>query len=47
MTPLFQKLVNSILKDSNVEKIYFNDPNVTGVSPWKGHDNHLHVRYKN
>jgi hypothetical protein len=28
-----------------VAKIYFNDPQITGVSPRAGHDNHLHVRF--
>jgi N-acetylmuramoyl-L-alanine amidase-like protein/penicillin-insensitive murein endopeptidase len=28
-----------------VKVIFFNDPAVTGVSPWPNHDNHLHVRF--
>ena len=28
-----------------VTHIFFNDPKVTGVSPWPNHDNHLHVRF--
>lgn len=42
-----QKLVelfraNDILP---VTFIFFNDSNVAGVSHWKNHDNHLHVRF--
>jgi peptidoglycan hydrolase-like protein with peptidoglycan-binding domain len=33
---------NPVLK---VRSILFNDPNVRGVSPWAGHDNHLHVSF--
>lgn len=33
---------NPVLK---VRSILFNDPNVRGVSPWSGHDNHLHVSF--
>jgi peptidoglycan hydrolase-like protein with peptidoglycan-binding domain len=25
--------------------IYFNDPQIQGVEPWDGHDDHLHVRF--
>jgi hypothetical protein len=28
-----------------IKFIFFNDPHVTGVSPWPNHDNHLHVRF--
>jgi murein endopeptidase len=28
-----------------VVTILFNDASVPGVRPWKGHDNHLHVRF--
>lgn len=42
-----QDLVNEINADPNVRVIYFNDPNITGVKPLAGHDNHLHVEYKN
>lgn len=33
---------NPVLK---VKSILFNDPNVRQVSPWAGHDNHLHVSF--
>jgi hypothetical protein len=44
---LTQQLVDAIRanKVAAVKVIYFNDPSVTGVKPWKGHDNHLHVRF--
>jgi hypothetical protein len=43
-----QQLVNTIRVNSvlQVELILFNDPSVTGVQPWQGHDDHLHVRFK-
>jgi murein endopeptidase len=28
-----------------VQYIFFNDPAVTGVKPWQGHDDHMHVRF--
>src|SRR5215203_1389189 len=42
---LTQQLVNTIRANPvlPVELIFFNDPAVTGVRPWRGHDNHLHV----
>lgn len=45
--PLTQELVNLIRVNTvlKVERIYFNDPQVQGVRPWAGHDNHLHVRF--
>lgn len=30
---------------AQVRLILFNDPDVQGVEPWEGHDNHLHVRF--
>lgn len=36
-------LVNSFLAHSNVRRILFNDPQIKGVHPYSGHDNHLHV----
>lgn len=42
-----QQLVDFI-RDNPVAKvrtIFFNDPEVTGVEPWSGHDNHLHVSF--
>jgi hypothetical protein len=45
---LTQQLVNTIRANPvlPVELIYFNDPAVTSVRPWRGHDNHLHVRFR-
>jgi peptidoglycan hydrolase-like protein with peptidoglycan-binding domain len=42
-----QDLVNMIRANGvlRVEYIFFNDPAVTGVKPWAGHDDHLHVRF--
>ena len=46
-----QELVNEILKDPNVRRIFFNDPNIVGPtdimrSDSDGtHDNHLHVEF--
>jgi hypothetical protein len=44
---LTQALVDAIRANpiAPVKVIYFNDPSVTGVRPWPGHDNHLHVRF--
>jgi N-acetylmuramoyl-L-alanine amidase/Penicillin-insensitive murein endopeptidase len=42
-----QQLVDTIRDNSvlDVDLILFNDPNVMGVEPWAGHDDHLHVRF--
>jgi len=32
------------LAHANCSKIYFNDPNITGVQTLPGHDNHLHIQ---
>ena len=40
---LTQLLVSSFLAHRNVARILFNDPQIRGVSPFRGHDNHLHV----
>jgi hypothetical protein len=44
---LTQRLVDTIRANQvlPIKLILFNDPQVTGVKPWKGHDNHLHVRF--
>jgi peptidoglycan hydrolase-like protein with peptidoglycan-binding domain len=44
---LTQELVNVIRANGvlPVRYIFFNGPGITGVSPWEGHDNHLHVRF--
>jgi hypothetical protein len=44
---LTQDLIDTILIDPTVELIFFNDPWIEGVTPWKGHDDHLHIRFKN
>jgi len=43
-----QELIKAIRSNTvlEVDLILFNDPGVTGVRPWSGHDNHLHVRFK-
>lgn len=43
-----QELVNTIRANRvlPVELILFNDPDVTGVQAWTGHDDHLHVRFR-
>lgn len=43
---LTQALVDMLWATGEVELILFNDPNVKGVQPWPGHDDHLHVRFK-
>jgi peptidoglycan hydrolase-like protein with peptidoglycan-binding domain len=42
-----QELVNLILNNPilGVRVILFNDPKIKGVSPFSGHDNHLHVSF--
>ncbi len=42
-----QRLVELFRRNGKfpVKYIFFNDPNIRGVSPWKNHDNHLHVRF--
>jgi hypothetical protein len=44
---LTQELVDLIRANpiARVQYIFFNDPGVTGVKYWKGHHNHLHVRF--
>lgn len=44
---LTQELVNLIRANGvlPVRFIFFNDRGVTGVKPWPGHDNHLHLRF--
>lgn len=44
---LTQQLVDTIRANGvlPIQLILFNDPQVTGVKPWRAHDNHLHVRF--
>jgi penicillin-insensitive murein endopeptidase len=39
-----QRLVDTLRATGGVDKIFFNDPEIKGVAPWKGHDDHLHVQ---
>jgi hypothetical protein len=39
-------VVNEILKDDNLDFIFFNDNKITGVRFFAGHHNHLHIRFK-
>jgi hypothetical protein len=41
-----RKVVEELHKDANLEYIFFNDKNIEGVREWPGHNNHLHVRFK-
>ena len=41
-----QKLVDMLWATGQVERILFNDPNISGVTYYSGHDNHLHVDWK-
>ena len=45
---LTQELVNLIRANPvlQVRTILFNDKQVSGVTSWSGHDNHLHVSFK-
>lgn len=37
-------LVQALLAHANVQQILFNDNQIAGVTPYAGHDNHLHVK---
>ena len=39
-------LVEALLAHQNVKKILFNDSQISGVTSYPGHDNHLHVSTK-
>lgn len=39
-------LVEILQAESNLKSILFNDTAIPGVTPWAGHDNHLHVSMK-
>jgi hypothetical protein len=43
---LTRLMVASFLSHENVRQILFNDSAIHGVTPWPGHDNHLHVSMK-
>lgn len=42
-----QQLVNLLHSNPilNIRTILFNDPHITGVESWEGHDNHLHISF--
>ena len=39
-------LADVINQDPSVDVIFFNDPEIEGVKPSKGHNGHMHVRYQ-
>lgn len=41
-----KKVVAELIKDPNLDYIFFNDKEIEGVRFWEGHDDHLHVRFK-
>jgi hypothetical protein len=41
-----QRLVDLFRATGNVRVIYFNDPQLQGVSPMRGHDDHMHIGIK-
>jgi RHS repeat-associated protein len=41
-----QRLINIILFVAPASTIYFNDPNIQGAQYYRGHNNHIHVRFK-
>lgn len=41
-----KQVVEAIRADPNFELVLFNDKQIHGVRSWAGHDNHLHVRFK-
>lgn len=43
---LTKKLVEFARRDPNLASILFNDTSITGVKSHTGHDNHLHLRFK-
>ncbi|WP_202820318.1 hypothetical protein, partial [Roseateles aquatilis] len=41
-----QRMVDILKNNPDVVKVYFNDPNIKGVAPLKGHDDHLHIEVR-
>ncbi|AKT43480.1 penicillin-insensitive murein endopeptidase [Chondromyces crocatus] len=41
-----RRVVEELQKDPNLKLILFNDSEITGVRYYKGHHNHLHVRFE-
>lgn len=40
-----QQMVDYILEIDPCAKLLFNDPKIKGVSPYKGHDDHIHITW--
>lgn len=38
-----QRIVDAFRATGQVKRIYFNDPNIKGVTPLSGHDDHMHI----
>lgn len=41
-----QQLIN-LLKEKGGTAVLFNDPQINGATDWAGHDNHIHVCFRN
>lgn len=41
-----QRIVDAFRATGQVSKIYFNDPNIHGVTPAAEHDNHMHIQLR-
>jgi len=41
--PATAKLIALFLSHPSVRQVLFNDPDIHGVTPWEGHDDHFHV----
>lgn len=41
-----RQIVDELRKDQNLQLILFNDNEIEGVRFWEGHNDHLHVRFK-
>ena len=41
-----QRFVDTLRSTGGVQTILFNDPLIKGVTPYRGHDNHLHVKFR-
>ena len=41
-----QQLVDILRSNQNVLNVYFNDPQIKGVSPLQGHNDHLHIEVR-
>ena len=43
---LTKVLVENLVAHGNVKGVLFNDSQIKGVTPWPGHNNHLHLHIK-